>query len=145
MDIVNLYKDFQTPTGVKTAVDGLNLTMYSGQITALLGHNGAGKTTAIGMLTGLFPPTAGSAIIEGKQQHLRTMHTNGRQIYLLSLLTHYSSNTPYRHGHQRTNARDPQEPRCLSSARHSVPQPHGGGAPAVVRFVQRLPPSSFLI
>ena len=69
VNIVNLYKEFQTPTGVKTAVDGLNLTMYSGQITALLGHNGAGKTTAIGMLTGLFPPTAGSAIIEGKDYH----------------------------------------------------------------------------
>lgn len=67
VDIVNLYKEFSTPTGIKTAVDGLNLTMYSGQITALLGHNGAGKTTAIGMLTGLFPPSAGSAMIEGKK------------------------------------------------------------------------------
>ena len=29
----------------KVAVDGLNLTMYSGQVTALLGHNGAGKVS----------------------------------------------------------------------------------------------------
>ena len=29
--------------GKKTAVDGLSLSMYSGQITALLGHNGAGE------------------------------------------------------------------------------------------------------
>ena len=39
--------------------------MYKGQITALLGHNGAGKTTTMSILTGLFPPTAGSAHING--------------------------------------------------------------------------------
>ena len=51
--------------GKKVAVDNLNITMFSGQITALLGHNGAGKTTAISMLTGLISPDAGTAIIEG--------------------------------------------------------------------------------
>ena len=65
VDIRDLRKGFMTPTGVKMAVDGLNLTMYSGQITALLGHNGAGKSTAISMLTGLIAPDAGTAIIEG--------------------------------------------------------------------------------
>jgi ABC-type glutathione transport system ATPase component len=40
--IRNLCKSFNTNTGIKHAVDDLNLTMYSGQITALLGHNGAG-------------------------------------------------------------------------------------------------------
>ena len=65
VEIRDLYKEFNTNTGKKVAVDGLNLTLYSGQITALLGHNGAGKSTAIGMLTGLIPPDAGTAIIEG--------------------------------------------------------------------------------
>jgi ATP-binding cassette subfamily A (ABC1) protein 3 len=65
VEIRGLYKYFDTNTGRKTAVDGLNLTMYSGQITALLGHNGAGKTTTISMLTGLISPDGGSAIIEG--------------------------------------------------------------------------------
>jgi len=51
--------------GEKTAVDGLNLSMYSGQITALLGHNGAGKTTTINMLTGMVPPTSGYATVAG--------------------------------------------------------------------------------
>ena len=36
----------------KVAVNELNLTMYEGQITALLGHNGAGKTTTMSILTG---------------------------------------------------------------------------------------------
>jgi len=45
--------------GQKRAVDGTNLTMYNGQIFALLGHNGAGKTTTLSMLSGLLEPTAG--------------------------------------------------------------------------------------
>ena len=61
-----LQKSFNTNTGIKHAVDNLNLTMYSGQITALLGHNGAGKSTTIGILTGLMSPTSGVALINGK-------------------------------------------------------------------------------
>ncbi|CAN0348380.1 unnamed protein product [Pylaiella littoralis] len=52
--------------GSKLAVDKLDLTMYSGQITALLGHNGAGKTTLLAMLTGMTPATSGSAFIAGR-------------------------------------------------------------------------------
>lgn len=39
--------------------------MYESQITALLGHNGAGKSTTMSMLTGLFPPTTGTALVNG--------------------------------------------------------------------------------
>lgn len=58
LKIKNLCKTY--PNGFK-AVDNLNLTMYSGQIFALLGHNGAGKTTTISVLTGLFGATSGEA------------------------------------------------------------------------------------
>ncbi|GBG84246.1 hypothetical protein CBR_g38217 [Chara braunii] len=51
--------------GGKVAVEGLNLDVYEGQITALLGHNGAGKSTVISMLTGLIAPTAGEIRIWG--------------------------------------------------------------------------------
>lgn len=51
--------------GKKLAVDGLTLNLYEGQITSFLGHNGAGKTTTMSILTGLFPPTAGTAYIYG--------------------------------------------------------------------------------
>jgi ABC-type multidrug transport system ATPase subunit len=51
------------PRGV--AVHRLDLEMRSGQITALLGANGAGKTTTISMLTGLIPPDAGDAHVNG--------------------------------------------------------------------------------
>jgi len=49
----------------KVAVNKLNLNLYEGQITSFLGHNGAGKTTTMSILTGLFPPTSGSASVYG--------------------------------------------------------------------------------
>lgn len=51
VSVRGLRKEFSTPDGIKVAVDDVNLTMYEGQIFALLGHNGAGKTTTISMLT----------------------------------------------------------------------------------------------
>jgi ATP-binding cassette subfamily A (ABC1) protein 3 len=48
-----------------TAVKDLNLTLYPDQISVLLGHNGAGKSTTIGMLTGLIDQTKGTAKIFG--------------------------------------------------------------------------------
>ena len=50
------------PNGFQ-AVNGVNLKMYNGQIFALLGHNGAGKSTTISMLTGLLTRSSGSARI----------------------------------------------------------------------------------
>ena len=46
-------------------MDQLNFRMYEGQVTALLGHNGAGKSTTMSILTGLFPPSSGTAIVNG--------------------------------------------------------------------------------
>ncbi|KJH44786.1 ABC transporter, ATP-binding protein [Dictyocaulus viviparus] len=48
----------------KKAVDRLSLKVYHGQITALLGHNGAGKSTTFSMLTGVTKPSSGTAYIE---------------------------------------------------------------------------------
>ena len=44
------------------AVDGLNLTIYEGELFSLLGVNGAGKTTTIKMLSCLTAPTSGDAM-----------------------------------------------------------------------------------
>ena len=48
-----------------TAVDGLNLEISQGELFSLLGVNGAGKTTAIKMLSCLTEPTAGEALVGG--------------------------------------------------------------------------------
>ena len=45
--------------GALTALDGLDLDIHAGEVLALLGANGAGKTTALGLLTGLLRPQAG--------------------------------------------------------------------------------------
>ena len=47
------------------AVKSINLKMFADQIFVLLGHNGAGKTSTISMLTGLFEASEGSAEVFG--------------------------------------------------------------------------------
>jgi ATP-binding cassette subfamily A (ABC1) protein 5 len=44
---------------------GINMTIYEGEITAILGHNGAGKTTLFNILTGLTEPTSGTIKVFG--------------------------------------------------------------------------------
>ena len=58
---VNLTKKYKDVI----AVDSLNLTIHSGELFALLGINGAGKTTVIKMLSTLVKPTSGKAFVNG--------------------------------------------------------------------------------
>uniref|UniRef100_A0A8C5C219 ATP-binding cassette, sub-family A (ABC1), member 2 n=1 Tax=Gadus morhua TaxID=8049 RepID=A0A8C5C219_GADMO len=51
--------------GSKLALDKLSLNLHENHVMSFLGHNGAGKTTTMSILTGLFPPTSGSATIYG--------------------------------------------------------------------------------
>uniref|UniRef100_A0A671YF92 P-type phospholipid transporter n=1 Tax=Sparus aurata TaxID=8175 RepID=A0A671YF92_SPAAU len=60
-DLVKVFDGSSRP-----AVNCLNINFYEGQITSFLGHNGAGKTTTMSILTGLFPPTSGTAYIYGR-------------------------------------------------------------------------------
>ncbi|XP_055533385.1 phospholipid-transporting ATPase ABCA3-like isoform X2 [Wyeomyia smithii] len=62
IEILGLTKVYE---GSRVAVDDLNLNFYENQISILLGHNGAGKTTTMSMLTGMFSPTSGTAIVNG--------------------------------------------------------------------------------
>jgi ABC-2 type transport system ATP-binding protein len=61
VETINLTKKFKE----RTAVDNLNLTINKGELFALLGQNGAGKTVTIKMLCGLLPPTSGDALLLG--------------------------------------------------------------------------------
>ena len=58
-------KNLSKKYGKLKAVDQLNLTMDEGEVIALLGHNGAGKTTAIHMMTGMIAPTSGDVLVDG--------------------------------------------------------------------------------
>lgn len=53
--------------GHTKALDGLDLTIESGQIIGLLGPNGAGKTTLIKIINGLLTPTSGEVKIAGNK------------------------------------------------------------------------------
>ncbi|MDE3057480.1 MAG: ABC transporter ATP-binding protein [Bacteroidota bacterium] len=66
--------------GSFTAVDSLSLEIPDGEFFGFLGPNGAGKTTTIKMMTGLFAPTSGSAIMNGfdiQKQPLEAKSTFG--------------------------------------------------------------------
>ncbi len=58
----NLVKKYKE----KTAVNNLNLTVHSGELYALLGVNGAGKSTTIKILSCLTQPTSGEACVMGR-------------------------------------------------------------------------------
>lgn len=51
--------------GAFTAVDGISFEVAQGEVFGFLGANGAGKTTAIRMLTGLLAPSSGEATVAG--------------------------------------------------------------------------------
>ncbi|DBA00014.1 TPA: hypothetical protein N0F65_002017 [Lagenidium giganteum] len=60
-----LRKVYHIGGGTKVAVQGISVAFYEGQVACLLGHNGAGKTTVMSMLTGMTPVTSGDARING--------------------------------------------------------------------------------
>jgi ABC-2 type transport system ATP-binding protein len=61
IQLANVQKKF----GQRLAVDDLSFTVERGEIFGLLGHNGAGKSTAIGMMLGQVWPTAGEVKVCG--------------------------------------------------------------------------------
>ena len=62
IEIKNLVKKF----GAFTALNGVSLDVYPGEVHALLGDNGAGKSTTINSITSLVKPSDGDIEIFGK-------------------------------------------------------------------------------
>ena len=61
VDVRSLHVRF----GDVEAVAGIDLSAHAGRATALLGRNGAGKSTTMRVLAGVVPPTAGTAVVAG--------------------------------------------------------------------------------
>lgn len=59
-------KDLEVSYGVIKAIKGISFEVNQGEVIALIGANGAGKTTILHTVTGLIPQTAGSITFEGK-------------------------------------------------------------------------------
>ncbi|MBS1129274.1 MAG: copper transporter ATP-binding protein [Proteobacteria bacterium] len=65
IEIRNVHKAY----GAVKAVDGVDLTVGSGELFGLIGHNGAGKTTLFKMMLGLLPASSGEIRIGGRSVH----------------------------------------------------------------------------
>ena len=61
IEVINLSKSYKS----KQAVDNINFKIDENEIVGLLGPNGCGKTTTIGMILGLLKPTSGQVLING--------------------------------------------------------------------------------
>src|SRR5512136_123126 len=61
LEVENLVKKY----GDREVVKGVSFSVQEGEVFGLLGPNGAGKTTTISMLSGILPPTSGTARIGG--------------------------------------------------------------------------------
>jgi phospholipid/cholesterol/gamma-HCH transport system ATP-binding protein len=62
IEINNLYKSFNG----KKVIDGIDVTVKKGETLAIIGPSGCGKSTLLRLIIGLFPPTSGEIIVQGK-------------------------------------------------------------------------------
>ena len=74
--LVKIYKTKQTEV---LALQGLDLTVEEGELTALIGNSGSGKSTFLNMIGGLDRPSAGSLLVGGK--NLFTMTEKDLVVY----------------------------------------------------------------
>lgn len=70
----NIAKTFKN----RTVVDGVSLSVKSGEVVGLLGPNGAGKTTSFYMVVGLIQPDAGNIYIDTQDVTQMPMHSRAR-------------------------------------------------------------------
>lgn len=67
-------KTFQTPAGIFTALQDINLEIKSGEFVGLVGKSGSGKSTLLNMLGGIDRPTSGTVSIRDTQ--LQSLNEN---------------------------------------------------------------------
>ena len=75
--------------GEITSLDNINLTVQPGEVLALLGHNGAGKTTAMKLILGLIPPTKGGITVFGSVPHGAEANRLRQQVGFLPENVHF--------------------------------------------------------
>ena len=97
--------------GAVRAVDGLDLEIAAGETVALLGRNGAGKSTTLNMLLGLLPPDAGTVRLFGgtpetavRAGRVGAMLQDGKaipRVTVRELITFVAATYPAPHGRHR--------------------------------------------
>jgi putative ABC transport system ATP-binding protein len=67
VDLRAVVKDYLTDAGAFRALDGVSMTVESGQFVAVVGKSGCGKSTLLNMMTGIDRPTAGEVWVAGTE------------------------------------------------------------------------------
>jgi len=108
IEVQNLQKHFKNIEAVR----GINFSIKQGETLALLGPNGCGKTTTIGMLLGLIMPTAGKILINDEElnyndhQFLSKMNFASPYVELPKKLTVMENLKVYGYMYQVKNLKD---------------------------------------
>ena len=67
LQMVNISKRFDATQ----ALEDVSLTLYPGEVHAVIGENGAGKSTLIKIMTGVYRPDTGDILLDGKPVQVR--------------------------------------------------------------------------
>ncbi len=109
--------------GERTIIDGLDLTVQTGVITALIGPNASGKSTLLGALARLLTPSAGSVLLDGADIHSLPTREVARRLGILPQaptapdgITVAELVRRGRHPHRRFGVRQPDDDRIVAAA-----------------------------
>ena len=66
LQVNNLYKVYGSGENAVNALDGVDISVYEGELLVILGSSGSGKSTILNMLGGMDAPSAGEVLFRGK-------------------------------------------------------------------------------
>ncbi|EJM7154031.1 ABC transporter ATP-binding protein [Vibrio parahaemolyticus] len=67
LDLTRLEMRFPTPDGEFIALKNVDLQINKGEFVSLIGHSGCGKSTVLNLVAGLYMPTDGGVIVDGRE------------------------------------------------------------------------------
>jgi oligopeptide/dipeptide ABC transporter ATP-binding protein len=85
LEVRDLHVSFAGRHGAARAVDGVDLTMRAGEIVALVGESGCGKTTLARTIVGLQRPASGSVLLRGEEltHRRRALRAHHREVQMV--------------------------------------------------------------
>ena len=80
LQLQNIHKTFNIGTvNEKKALTGIDLTINDGDFITVIGGNGAGKSTMLNIIAGVFPPEEGNIIIDGVEVKKKSVKKNKKE------------------------------------------------------------------